>query len=371
VSVHARVALPVRKKKIVPNTSLFAALVLTLLSLSAQAADRHAGLYFSHNDWELACDNTGTCRAAGYQSDDDESTVSVLLTRKAGPRQPVTAELMIGDYNDEDVLSDLPAGFKVSMRIDGQELGPLSIRKDTLTAVLSAPQADALLAALPRTGSIEWRAGEHRWRLSGKGAAAVLLKMDDFQGRLGTPGALIKKGTLSEDKVLAPLPTPVMIAAPLIKPRPGDEALAGRILQALRQSHRATDNEDDCPDLMEDGGGKGKLAITRLTDTRLLVSTQCWAAAYNAGDGYWVVDDAPPYRAVPVTTYGTDYSGGIISASQKVRGLGDCFAANTWTWDGKQFVHTEASTTGMCKLIAPGGAWSLPTLVTDVRHTAR
>jgi hypothetical protein len=353
------------------TTSLFAALALTLLSLPAQAADRRAGLYFSHNDWELACDNTGTCRAAGYQSDEDESTVSVLLTRKAGPRRPVTAEMMIGDYDDEDALSRLPSVFKVSMRIDGQDLGQLSVRKDTLTAELSSTQTDALLAALPRTSTIEWRAGELRWRLSGKGAAAVLLKMDDFQGRLGTPGALVKKGTLSDDKVLPPLPAPVVTAASLSKPRPGDETLAGKILQALRESHHATDKDDDCPDLMEGEGGKGKLSITRLTSTKLLVSTQCWAAAYNAGDGYWVVDDAPPYHAVPVTTYGTDYSAGSISASQKVRGLGDCFAANTWTWDGKQFVHTEASTTGMCKLIAPGGAWSLPTLVTDVRHSAR
>lgn len=358
------------RKRIVSTTSLFAALALALLSLSAQAADRHAGLYFSHNDWELACDNTGTCRAAGYQSDEDESTISVLLTRKAGPRQPVTAEMMIGDYDDEDALSKLPPVFEVSMQINGQDLGQLSIRKDTLTAALSSTQTGALLAALPRTGTIEWRAGELRWRLSGKGAAAVLLKMDDYQGRLGTPGALARKGSLSEDKVLPPLPAPVVIAASLSKPRSGDEALAGKVSKALRESLRATVKEDDCPDLLDGEGGKGELSITRLTATKLLVSTQCWAAAYNAGDGYWVVDGAPPYRAVLVTTYGTDYSAGSISASQKVRGLGDCFAANTWTWDGKQFVHTEASTTGMCKLIAPGGAWSLPTLVADV-HPAR
>ncbi|MDU7869659.1 MAG: hypothetical protein E7J78_21350, partial [Pantoea sp.] len=24
------------------------------------------GFSFAHKDWELACDNTGTCRAAGY-----------------------------------------------------------------------------------------------------------------------------------------------------------------------------------------------------------------------------------------------------------------------------------------------------------------
>lgn len=257
------------------------------------------------------------------------------------------------------------------MRINGRDVGQISMRKDTLTAALSSPQAGALLAALPGNSTIEWSAGQHRWRLSGKGAAAVLLKMDDFQGRLGTPGALIKKGTLSEDKVLPPLPAPVVIAAPLSKPHADDDALAGRLTKALRESLRATVKDDDCPDLLEAQAGKDKLSITRLTDTRLLASARCWAAAYNTGDGYWVVDDAPPRHAVLVTTYGLGYSEGSISASQRVRGLGDCYASNTWTWDGKQFVHTEASTTGMCKLIAPGGAWSLPTLAMDVRHSAR
>jgi hypothetical protein len=352
----------------VSTSSFFAALALTLLSLSAQSADRHSGVNFWHDDWELVCDNTGTCRAAGYQSDDDESAVSVLLTRKAGPRQPVTAELMIGNYSDEDTLAEFPSVFKLSMRINGQDLGQVSMHKDSPVANLSARQTGALLASLARTSAIEWRAGEHRWRLSDKGAAAVLLKMDDFQGRLGTPGALIRKGTLSEDKVLPPLPAPVVLAGKVSKPRPGDEALAGKMANALRKSLRATVKEDDCPDLLEGGHGKDEeLFVNRLTDTKLLVSTQCWAAAYNTGDGYWVVDATPPYHAVLVTVSGSDYSDGSISGSQKGRGLADCMGLDTWTWDGTRFVHTDESTTGMCKMIAPGGAWSLPTLVTDVR----
>lgn len=44
---------------------------------------------FSHHDWQLACDNTRTCRAAGYQAEGEEPPMSVLLTREAGPRRPV------------------------------------------------------------------------------------------------------------------------------------------------------------------------------------------------------------------------------------------------------------------------------------------
>ena len=55
------------------------------------------GISFSHEDWELACDNTGTCRAAGYHTDGNsfERMVSVLLTRKAGTNTPVKAEFMM------------------------------------------------------------------------------------------------------------------------------------------------------------------------------------------------------------------------------------------------------------------------------------
>lgn len=64
-------------------------LLPTLLALcwplAASAADAPAGLYFQHHDWVVACDNTRTCRAAGYASGDD-STLSVLLTRGGRPQ---------------------------------------------------------------------------------------------------------------------------------------------------------------------------------------------------------------------------------------------------------------------------------------------
>jgi hypothetical protein len=36
----------------------------------------------------------------------------------------------------------------------------------------------------------------------------VLLKMDEYQGRLGTAGALVRKGAKREDAVPAALPLP-------------------------------------------------------------------------------------------------------------------------------------------------------------------
>lgn len=354
-------------KRIVFSTSLFSGIAITWMSLCVHGADQVIGISFSHHDWELACDNTRTCRAAGYHGEEDDApAVSVLLTRKAGPRQPVTGKLMIGNYGDEESLSKLPSLFKLSMQVNGRNLGQLTMSKDTLVADLSSEQVATLLAVVSQKSKVEWAAGGNRWRLSDKGATAVLLKMDEFQGRIGTTGALVKKGSRREDSVLPPLPAPVVIVPTLPKPRPTDDQWVTDKSKILRDALRSTIKDDDCSGLTSEE----ELSITRLTDTKLLVSIQCWSAAYNSGDGYWVVNQASPFKPILITTSGSDFSDGSIVASHKGRGLGDCWSSQAWTWNGKEFVHTESSTTGMCKLLAPGGAWSLPTLVTDVRHSA-
>ncbi|MDE2429132.1 MAG: DUF1176 domain-containing protein, partial [Burkholderiales bacterium] len=91
----------------------------------------------------------------------------------------------------------------------------------------------------------------------------------------------------------------------------------------------------------------------------------------NQGTAFFVVGDRSPYHAELVTTDGSDYDKGVISSGQKGRGLGDCWSFESLTWNGKQFVQSASSSTGMCRLIAPGGAWDLPDFVTEVRHAAQ
>ena len=52
------------------KNSVLASLSFACLALGTQGA-LAAGPSISHNDWELACDNTRTCRAAGYHRDGD------------------------------------------------------------------------------------------------------------------------------------------------------------------------------------------------------------------------------------------------------------------------------------------------------------
>lgn len=342
--------------------------LLALIPQCAQAVEPSLGVEFSRHDWELACDNTRTCRAAGYQKDDGgDMAVSVLLIRNAGANQAVKAQLMIGSYVEDEVVDKSPSSFKLRMRVNGRDVGAVAFSKSSLVADLSSKQISVLLAALARNSSIEWSRDEDVWRLSDKGAAAVLLKMDEFQGRIGTQGALIKKGSRSEETVLPPLPIPVVIKAALPKPLPGEEQRLANQLKNLRNTLRSSlKTGDDCPYLSEEDTGDSELTVIRLTDAKLLVSTPCWGG-YNPSSGYWVANDKSPYHPILVTSSGSEYENGTIFASRKGRGLGDCWSSDEWTWNGKEFVHTSSSSTGMCKLLAPGGAWSLPTITTTVR----
>lgn len=326
---------------------------------------------FAHHDWELACDNTRTCRVAGYHEDGAELAVSVLLTRKAGPHAVVTGQVMLGEYGELPALERLPDVFELALSIDGQPVGTVAMSRTSMLAELTQAQVSALLASLVRTSRIEFTHGEDVWHLSDRGASAVLLKMDEFQGRIGTPGALTRKGQKDEGSVRPALPAPMVKAAPLPAPLPGDahftEAHASTLLAALR----ALDLGDDCPDVSEPGGEVPELQAVRLTGSRMLLSARCWGGAYNIGYGFWVVNATPPHQPVLVTTQGSEQADGALFASHKGRGLGDCWTSEAWTWDGSRFVPTSVTSTGMCRLMAPGGAWSLPTLVTEVHGAAQ
>ena len=346
--------------------SLLLPLLLLPLPLAAQIAPDAPHVDFTHHDWTIACDNTRTCRAAGYQDDaSSDQAVSVLLTRRAGPGQPVRAQLMLGQYED----TVLPRRLRLT--IDGADQGALDYAAEEGTLELRAKQTDALLASLRGESEILLTSEDDRsWRLSGNGATAVLLKMDEFQGRLGTPGALVRRGQRPESAVLPALPAPQVQLAPVLPTRPGDSALAESA--ALRAALAAVTPREDCDVLasgasLTEGEPPEPLRVTRLGKDKLLVSVTCWRAAYNEGSGYWVVNDHAPFAPTLVTTFGSEDNGSSISGSHKGRGLGDCWSFNSWGWTGKAFVATGVSTTGLCRLVAAGGAWTMPTYVTDER----
>lgn len=81
---------------------------------------------------------------------------------------------------------------------------------------MSDTQFEAFKQALQGNRAISFKDGTHEYIFSGAGSSAVLLKMEDVQGRIGTPNAVIKKGTASEAGVKPPVAISIIGKAPVI-----------------------------------------------------------------------------------------------------------------------------------------------------------
>jgi hypothetical protein len=324
---------------------------------------RYDGLHFQHEDWEVACDNTGTCRAAGYH-DEEESTwlVAVLLARNAGPRTKVTGRVCAQEQQPDG----LPVGPRaVRMMVDGRYVATITGALDECVP-LPSRALQALLATAPTAIRIQFMEGAKRWQLSGNGMRAVLLKMDEFQGRLMTPGALVNRGSRAESLVHPARPRPVVrvprrTAGKVRVPRSRWPDLA-RALQATQG--------EACEAFNPPKGESLELRFGVLGPTHLLVSAICFRGAYEETIGYWVVNRQGTWAPQLVTLFGNGDDIEVIYSSVKGRGFGDCWEVAQWAWNGREFMQTEEASTGMCRGFA-GGAGFFPTLVSDVRNPNR
>lgn len=339
------------------------------------------GISFEHKDWQINCDNTRTCRAAGYSSDDDVNRVTVLLIRKAGKGQDVSALVQFAltdDINDNVFfLAD-----KIILKIGNHSYGDIisssakevrdinNINDGALSAPLTAKQTKALLQALKGTSKISFVVGKREWILSTNGASAVLLKMDAEQGRVGTPSALIKKGNKAENNVLPALPAPV-IYQKLLSTR--DVKLwQSKIDWVLFQKELLEgDEEDNLCDMLDDPKNakqnfKPEVEAI-LTHNHLLISAECEHNTKDDGvNNYWIINQEQPYhpKLIIVESF---LDGNKISSVHRKRGQGDCSSFKYWRWNGEDFIKEYDGDSGLCRMIAGGGAWDLPTYVSIVK----
>jgi hypothetical protein len=299
-------------------------------------------LSFAHKDWELTCDNTRTCRAAGYSVfEGTEIPASVLLTRAAGANTAVQVEIR---HNPAEPIE---AGDAADLRI-----GKTTLRRVPLQAGFKESQVAQLLPLLLENSSIEVTQGKAKSRISLEGAKAVLMKMDDAQGRVGTASAIAAKdaGKGGNPQVIVP-----PVAAPVVQAVriSADQKIDAALMKAAKAA--VAKHECMSPD--------GETAVSRLSRTHLLVSrSPCWRAAYNEGNDYWVVNAVSPYAAVRVDDDSLnewDDSSSMLRGVQKARGVGDCHSTSELVWNGASFVKTKQSHTGQCRGF-PGGVWDLP-----------
>lgn len=380
-NAHNKIKYPIyiQRHKNYTNSPIFAGLynlkkflTLGLLAVSAAATSTMGNtatpVALDSKDWQMACDNTRTCRLAGYQSQNNsEMPVSVLLVRRAGETAKVDGRVKLGGAKEGSAKSLLQLGnrHRISLIIDGKDYGEAQPYSSTTNdAGLTPGQVSALLKALTTESKIEFVLRNTRWELSGDGATAVMLKADEAQGRIGTTSAFVDKGTKPDSQALsANLAPQIRLIMPTARSAKKSSFKIEASTLTATMKNTLSDVKGDCPSLSDDSGWR----VKRLNGSQLLAQHKCWVDAYNVGHGMWVMNDSEPYNPKLVTTSATSYNKGKISSIQKGRSLGDCLIKSDWIWTGKRFKKSYESTTGLCRMVEAGGAWDLPTYVSDVK----
>jgi len=320
-------------------------------------------LSFQHHDWQVVCDNTHLCRIAGYSSDSAKLRVSVLLTREAGQRKETKAELQLA-WADE-LFKKLPTHYKLTMLINGKSYGSIAMKNSDSIGKLSKKQTKALISSLSKESEIVWKYGKYQWRLSDEGASAVLLKADEFQQRLNTPTAFYRKGNQSEKNVLKPKKVPIIYVEPIVDDK--EIIITDKLyIKELRAQLRS--KEEYCFDA--DYQEEKKLQFYNLNSSKMMVTKVAQEGGYNMAYCSWVVNKKRPFKPQG-SVYGELYVDkkhiGHVSNSQKGRGIGDCWTHERYVWTGEKLEESSVGSTGLCRNIAAGGAWRLPTFVSKVK----
>ncbi|MGM8886199.1 DUF1176 domain-containing protein [Psychrobacter sp. 1U2] len=312
-----------------------------------------------------------TCRAAGYTDEVADWRGSILMTVEAGVKVP-DAKVLLNDWESSDG-EDAELGSAsdpVELWLNDKSYG--EVKDSKLTSI----QAIQLLKHARQNTKIVFARGAYRWKISDKGMAAVLLKIDDVQGRVGTPLALVSKNNPNR-QIPNSAKAKLIIKKAFAYSDEENTSLASSTLSYFQDNINkwavaTLDSEarTDCNVLTSDQSWfdeKNKtwqfIAIDR---DHTLARQSCWTGAYNFGYGYWLLDNDKPNKPELITLSGSEYSEGEIFSAHKGRGLGDCWSMSNWVWNGKSFVLSSELTTGMCRLIEAGGAWSLSTYVSEV-----
>lgn len=334
---------------------------------------------FYYVNWEMVCDNTLTCRVAGFgrELDDGDSHISILLERKAGANQPITGGYFKYEsykYEDDDKKEQILKNHPISLVINNKDLGTL-IKKPNSIYQLKPHQLSALLRVLKKTDNeIFFKQGDRYWELFDIGYNAVMLKMDEVQGRIGTIGAIIKSGKKSENDVYKPIPAPVIKKGTVIKSDESKKLTLDEVIAIFPEfkTRYSDEKEADCfsydLDEKEEDNFKPHFYLYKLDKNNDLLKASCLRGAYNFSDAYWVI----PKKKINnnkiefvVTNVFPEYNNGVIKSDRKMRGLGDCWIYEELTWNGRKFVPSAKNTTGSCNGFL-GGTWRLPILVTRV-----
>lgn len=310
------------------------------------------------SDWSLTCDNLRRCVA---MSADRENGRLLIISRDAGAGASPTIELVGGALPVlEPTVGHGPVRYpSPAWSVEAAELDVEILRTTDLAAaqgfVDTVRNAAALRAQAPAGEDL---AGDDM-SVSLKGLSASLLLMDEVQGRLGTRGALLRRGAAPETTVP---PAPALPAlTPARAPQALDAATAATIAAAVRKAQSGELRDQDCDDAAPQD------AAWALTDSQALVYLGCWMGAYQGSGPLFIAQRQAPHAArrllldnpatgtaVDMLT-SADYEPATATLQHfgKGRGLGDCGESASWVFDGTAFRLARYAALDACAGLPP------------------
>ena len=329
-------------------------LLAACVSLLGAAPPPAVPTYRQFGRWLVACDNTRSCVARGF----DEVTQAQLQLRRPAGNAAATLALSAADPFDVAAL-----------QLDGKKLALPSPAwsKDATAASTQDPAAvDAFIAAVRNGHALTLDAtpsnGDAPRTMPLDGFTAALLLVDAVQGRPDTPSALVAgRGTA------APPPVPALPPAPRwAAPPPLTRAETDRLLKEaarLRSPGFDACNVKDAPE------------VHALDAANALAIRPCYMAAYQGSSVVAVLPRAggaarPLTLALPgvpgrngkgTATDGPDMvdpdfnpATGTLSTVAKGRGLADCGSSEGWVWSDGAFRLKSLSFQDQCGGVEPG-----------------
>jgi len=336
---------------------------LALLLALAYPAQAQIGEMKTFRDWIAGCDNTMACAALSLPNEADEDVAYLRLDRPAGPDGAPAIALKLRRQK-------LAPRFEIELALDGTPFPSAGRRfpatsSDTETAEIAIAPADAeaLIAAARKASTLTARIGTQSFKLSLAGSVAAMLWIDERQGRLNTPTALIRKGTAGG---VPPSPALPVIASKPATGKPLAKVQAAALIKVLRTELNRRD-PDSCEDTPE--GFTSADDVFALDDGTRLVVVACSRGAYNVSSQFWLVPGRDVAKAKPAVFEGNDDKpvnelinaefdpkDGRVTFFAKGRGIGDCGATGSYGWNGSRFAALQLSAMGECRLI-PADDW--------------
>ena len=312
--------------------------MLGALLLAATAGPQIAELKTFKN-WIAGCDNGLLCQASAMMP---EADTSITLTVRRAAEGSAVPEVWLRSLDDD--IADVSA--------DGKKLGLRLGKNDDDAFVVAPGDAMRLLDAVRTASSVEAlnTAGKPIGDVLVDGATAALLYIDDQQHRVGTRGALVKRGDKPDSSVPPPPALPVRYSAKgSAKPA---AKLTSAFVAKVRKDNDCADEKD--PNLVDQERLDANHSFA-------MVTLICQSGAYNyLSDNFVIADGGAPQPArfdddkaqdMGDLHYNLswDAKNRRLDGGMKGRGIGDCGGHQHYVWDGAQFRLVAIETMGECR----------------------